>query len=244
MFIPMESKRHILERGQTRTVTQIHKTDPILFAALRFFLYCLVMAGILLCMVWDVRHSPRELLFSEHSLLEYMQEGILLLISVLCVLIGRFDKNNGPLAHLLGGAAIIAFIRELDFFFDEYLFDGAWQLLVSIAFCIIFLKLYPLRNKLRANINDFITRPSFGIIVSGFMTVFVFSRLFGWKGVWQAIMEEHYIRVVKNAAEEGTELLGFLLILIGAVELFLEIVIKKPQCREEDETGFMGSSLS
>jgi len=36
-------------------------------------------------------------------------------------------------------------------------------------------------------------------------------------------MEEGYIRSVKNAAEEGLELLGYLLIFMSAIEFFITI---------------------
>ena len=58
-------------------------------------------------------------------------------------------------------------------------------------------------------------------MMAGFITTFVFSRLFGRSIFWQAVMEEQYFRSVKNAAEEGTELLGYGLMLIGAIEYFI-----------------------
>ena len=41
------------------------------------------------------------------------------------------------------------------------------------------------------------------------LIVLVFSRLFGMHQLWQHLMLDGYNRVVKNIAEEGTELLGY-----------------------------------
>ena len=56
--------------------------------------------------------------------------------------------------------------------------------------------------------------------MSGFITLFVFSRMFGRKVLWKAIMDDKFLRVVKDAAEECTELFGYLLIVFAAIEYY------------------------
>lgn len=68
---------------------------------------------------------------------------------------------------------------------------------------------------------EFIKRPEFGILLCGFLTVFVFSRLFGCRILWESVMGDGYMRCVKNAVEEGVELLGYLFIGIASVEYYL-----------------------
>ena len=63
-----------------------------------------------------------------------------------------------------------------------------------------------------------------GYFLSGTLILFVFSRLYGTKGLWKALMEDGYMRTVKNASEETIETLGFVWILIGAVEFYLFLV--------------------
>ncbi|MDX1556111.1 MAG: hypothetical protein R3212_08800, partial [Xanthomonadales bacterium] len=62
------------------------------------------------------------------------------------------------------------------------------------------------------------------LLVQLFLVLLVFSRLFGRASFWQSVMGEDYLRVVKNIAEEGTELLGYGLIAIAAVELLVVVV--------------------
>lgn len=54
-------------------------------------------------------------------------------------------------------------------------------------------------------------------MASGFLVVLVFSRLFGIHALWQHLMLGDYNRVVKNMAEEGTELLGYGLCWLASV---------------------------
>ncbi|CAH0492334.1 unnamed protein product [Peronospora farinosa] len=58
---------------------------------------------------------------------------------------------------------------------------------------------------------------SWPVMASGFLVVLVFSRLFGIHALWQHLMLGDYNRVVKNMAEEGTELLGYGLCWLASV---------------------------
>jgi len=59
-----------------------------------------------------------------------------------------------------------------------------------------------------------------GTLCSGFGMVFVFSRLFGMRRNWEAILSSEMsittIRSVRRLAEEGTELAGYALIFVAA----------------------------
>ena len=45
----------------------------------------------------------------------------------------------------------------------------------------------------------------------------VYSRLLGMGAIWEGLLAEQYLRVFKNAVEETTELLGYVLIAAAAV---------------------------
>lgn len=65
----------------------------------------------------------------------------------------------------------------------------------------------------RATSNSWqnIPNPRYGILLSGLLAVLVFSRLFGMQVLWHDITEHGYMRVVKNAVEEGSESFGYML---------------------------------
>jgi hypothetical protein len=198
--------------------------DTIGKTALRFFLYALGMGALGMCLTLEVRYFPRDLQFSEHSLIEPLQEIILFIAALTGFAAARADRSRKAVGLILGGAALCAFIREMDFFFDAYVFDGMWQTLVTVVLLVTGYKVYQLRSTLGSVLTDFINRPCFGIIVSGFMSVFIYSRIFGRGALWHAIMGEQFIRVAKNAAEEGSELAGYYLIYVGVLEYLLFIL--------------------
>ena len=57
--------------------------------------------------------------------------------------------------------------------------------------------------------------------------VLAFSRLFGRGSFWEAVMGDSYMRLVKNIAEEGTELMGYALLVIAAVEFLWQVLSQK-----------------
>ncbi len=63
--------------------------------------------------------------------------------------------------------------------------------------------------------------PWYGILLSGLLAVLVFSRLFGMQVLWHAILEHGYMRVVKNAVEEGSESFGYMLCLAASLGYYI-----------------------
>ena len=157
--------------------------------------------------------------YSEYSLTEWLEIGFSLLSGLIFLTVARIDRILRPVAAMLAALCCVMFIREADFFLDERVFDGAWQLLVTGVLLAISLYLWRQKAPIAKSIETYARQPSAGIFLSGFLVLFVFSRLFGRESFWQAVMGEGYMRVVKNIAEEGTELLGYGLILIAALEL-------------------------
>lgn len=193
--------------------------------ALRFFVYTLLVGAVALCVTWEAKYGSAEHLFSEDSILEYLQVLALLFTALAAHMAGQWSKPRVALSSLLVGAACIACIREFDFALDRYIFDGAWQLMACITAFIAISRTWQHKADLKAAVCDFMGRPSFGMMSAGFFTVFVFSRLIGRQVFWQAVMGDGYMRVVKNAVEESTELLGYTLILIGSLEFLRDALM-------------------
>jgi len=192
---------------------------------LRFIFYGLYLLGLSQLIFLDAMESV-EMKFHENSWTERLQVFHLFLIAIVFILAGKKSPGKRSLVWLLAGAASIAIIREFDSFLDGYVFDGAWQTLALSAFLLIVYKVYHQRKAVVPAIDEFSAHPSFGMCLAGFLTTFVFSRMFGRGIFWQAVMEENYIRSVKNAAEESVELLGYALILFAALEYLRMIHLK------------------
>jgi len=155
---------------------------------------------------------------SEFSIVEIIQLMILL---ACCFLMGWVAQNNlaqRPLAILFGGLALVFMIRELHYFFDQYITDNLWQVLAGI--CGALLIAYSYRHLKRLNIALARIWPSPGLtlIFAGAVILFAFSILVGHEPFWQAMLGDAYARIIKLAVEEFIELIGYLLWLIGTIE--------------------------
>ncbi|VFQ46388.1 hypothetical protein [Desulfoluna butyratoxydans] len=188
----------------------------------RYFFYAFLAGAMALCITWEALNTPSAYLFGEDSLLEALQVAALFFTMVCAWTAGHRDPSPNPVATMLVGAAAMAGIREFDFCLDRYLFDGGWQVLVCFTALLTAASVYRDRETLLDSLHGFAGKPSFGLMVGGFVTVFVFSRLFGRQVLWRGIMGDGYMPVVKTAVEEGTELLGYTLIFIGSLEFLRE----------------------
>lgn len=193
---------------------------PILGAGIRVIIYAALIVGAVLIIHQDANMVIDGLKFSEQSYTEYLQEIMLLVTGILFLIAGFRQPKVQGLTALLAGFALTAFIREFDWLLDEIV-HGFWKYPAFALLGAFSFGAYRKRETLASSIKELLTMPSWGILLSGFLTVFVFSRLFGKGTFWQALMEDNFIRSAKNAVEEGTELLGYTLLLIAAAEYLL-----------------------
>ena len=182
-------------------------------------LYLLLVAGVCQLISIEGYSQLTESIYGEASLTENMQIAFSGICCLLFLVAARMSQKLRPAAVMLAALTGMMLIRESDAFLDKNVFDGAWQTLVVVVLfaTAIFLKKQP--DPIKPSIEAFIRLPSAGMLMSGFLVTIVISRLFGRRSFWEAVMGEGYMRVVKNIVEEGTELVGYSLILIAAVEL-------------------------
>ena len=155
---------------------------------------------------------------SEYSPIELIQPLILAVCTLLMVWISRIYPPQRTLARVFGGLAIIFFVRELDYFFDRFLVDNLWQVLIVITGAILIV--YAARNRRRLRIALIRIWPSTGLalLFAGAVILFAFVSLVGHEPLWQSILGGDYKRVIKLAVEEFIELIGYFLFLIGSIE--------------------------
>jgi hypothetical protein len=192
---------------------------PFLFV--RAFAYMLFVAGLVYLVTLEGYRMGAASEYSEYSTTEFLESGLAILGALILLLVARIQADLKPVSAMLAALFCMMFIREADFFLDEQVFDGAWQLLVLAVLVFITFYLWKQNGSISESIKAFARQPSAGIFLSGFLALFVFSRLFGRESFWQAVMGEGYMRVVKNIAEEGTEVLGYGLLTIAAMELLV-----------------------
>lgn len=159
--------------------------------------------------------------FDERSFTEWGQEFAVIGILLVFTGIGYWHAEKLPLAILGGGLSLMVLIREYNNFFKAHFFQGAWPTLVALTGIVTVYLILKRRENFIPSLADFLASPAFGLVLSGLLTTFIFSRLFGLPYIWRALLKENYTRPVIRAAEEGTELLGYLFMFLGVLEYAL-----------------------
>lgn len=204
-------------------------TILVFWALLRILLYGLIIAGMVELIRLDGMEPNAE--FGEDSFSEWAQEISLMVMALAFFWVGKKFPEKSALTIALTGMALMGLIREYNNFFQEYLFVGAWTTLLLITGIVTAYLVYKRRHMLIPAITDFIQRSSFGLMVAGFLTIVVFSRLFGLPSFWEPIMGDTFMRPVMRVAEEGTELLGYTILMLGALEYAVSVWQQQKKAR-------------
>ena len=178
-----------------------------------FVLSGLVCFAILGCIYLDLTIYKGVL---ERRFVECAQEVSLLMSTLIFLYLASRKKYSG--LWLVGGFLGCMFIRELDCVFDK-VFHGAW---IYVALLVASLCVYKAWcagiEKTVYTLADFMKNKAFAKMSCGLLIVLVYSRLIGYKPLWHLVMKKHYLRSVKTIVEEGTELFGYSIIFLAAVE--------------------------
>lgn len=143
-------------------------------------------------------------------------ESVLAVIVLVHLLLARKYAHLRYSNILIGGFFLAMLIRELDGLFD-LLSHGSWVWFALLATAgSLVLPLRHLRQTL-SQLAEYTRTPYYGMMISGLLAILVFSRLFGMHGLWYAVLEENYARVVKNTVEEGSESFGYMLCLTATL---------------------------
>jgi hypothetical protein len=192
--------------------------------ALRVIIYSLLMFGLAEAVRFDALFPMEEGYFGEISMVEILQEIILVVLFVFYVVFGFKFREIQPVANILSLFFLISFIREFNFLIEFWIYPALLVLAVIVWLVVRDFK------KLKPATQIFFSYPASAWFFSGFLVTYIFSRLFGRSKFWLLIYDESNYRLAKAATEEGIELLGDALMLIGAIELiFVLLALKKEE---------------
>lgn len=177
-------------------------------------------------------HPEDSLGTSEYSPVEIIQPGILVICGLLYAWVAHNCPSQRPIAFLFGGMALAFAIRELDFFFDRYIADNFWQMLIAVIAALVIAYTYRHRRRFRIAWLRMWPSPGLTLLFAGACIMFSFSLLVGHEPLWQAILGTDYHRVIKIAVEEFIELSAYFLWLIGTIEYTYQaaaVAMREPQ---------------
>ncbi|KGK40864.1 hypothetical protein LH51_19095 [Nitrincola sp. A-D6] len=192
-------------------------------AALSFLILVLGMLWAPVAVLLDVEiivHGMPELSATEIS------QGSALLLSTLLMytMVIKLPSQRGFLL-LVAGLFLSMFLRELDYLFDK-ISHGFWKYPVACVVLLTFALAALFRKSVVPAMAEATRSVPFAYILAGLAVVLFFSRVFGTGSFWEAILDAganvEAPALVKNAVQEGLELLGYVLVLYGSVLFFLQ----------------------
>ncbi|MUI53040.1 hypothetical protein [Aliivibrio fischeri] len=200
----------------------------ISFKFINFFFLLVLVSMPVLVIRYDVLVLQNTI--SEQSATEYVEQ-LLLLASVLSfAYIGWDNAAYRRASFLIAAFFSCMLIREFDAFFDNLVYHGFWAVpAITVALIAIGYGLTD-RNNVLLGLSKMMKQSHFPVLCLGLAILLVFSRLFGMGDMWQQVMGDGYLRVVKNMVEEGSELLGYTVIFYASINyVFSYIRIPKRQ---------------
>ena len=186
-----------------------------LFVVIRVIAYSLIMFGVAQGIFFDAAHPLEDGYFGEISIMEIGQEIILFILFVVYLVLGFKWLEIQPVSNLVSLFFLMSFIREFNFLIDKWIFP---VLVVFVFFMWLIIRDF---KKIKEATIQFFSVPASSWFLSGFLITYIFSRLFGRSKFWQLLYHDESYRLAKAASEEGLELMGDTIMLIGAIEFLI-----------------------
>jgi hypothetical protein len=171
----------------------------------------------------EFTHPGDTLGTSEFSPIELLQPFLLIVCGLLYGWVALHYPSQRPIAFGFGGLALTFSIRELDFFLDRYIVDNFWQVMVALVSALVITYTYRHRKRFRIAWLRLWPSPGLTLLFAGTVIQFAFALLVGHEPLWMAILGDDYLRIVKLAAEEFIELIGYFLWTIGTIEYVFQV---------------------
>lgn len=157
----------------------------------------------------------------ELGIVEITQTLVLLAIVVLNSILIKVAKPFRGGIILVIGFFTTLLIREQDAFLDK-ICHGFWIVPALIATAIAFFFAWRYRWTIRDGLMNIRNNHHFPALTLGLFLLLGFSRVFGNKAIWKTICTSEHLPA-KHAAEEGTELMAYSILMYWAICYFLDI---------------------
>ena len=201
------------------------------FIALRIVFYALLIFGIAEGIAFDAAHPFGESYFGENTFTEISQEIILFILFLFYLMLGFKWRNIQPVSNLVSLFFLLSFIREFNFLAISWVYPA---LIVFVGFIGLFIRDF---KKIKKSCIQFFSVPASSWFLSGFLITYVFSRLMGRSKFWRLMYSEENYRLAKAATEEGIELLGNTIMLIGAIEFLFYFLNRKKNASSDSDNS-------
>lgn len=188
----------------------------ILTGFAQFLFGAILSAGIYYLYNFSLEHP-----IAIENWIENFQELFLVLGSTAFAIAARRNPNYAGGLWLISGFCAALFIRELDALFD-LIRHGFWKYVLIAYLCVLAaIVVRAGRETILPGLANFISSRSFMLMLPAVVIILVYSRLYGFKGLWLHFSACGNWGDFKSFSEEATELLGYTLLLCSALHYSL-----------------------
>ncbi|MCS2169261.1 transporter [Scandinavium sp. TWS1a] len=199
-----------------------------------YILLAAVLASAVLFGLWLDVHVLQDKL-GEISVTETLQAGMLAMIIVIHFKLVNDSAFMRNCNLLIGGFFLAMLIRELDGLFD-LISHGSWVWFALFSSIIVIAYTARQHRRTLAELSRYPLTPYYGMMISGLLCILVFSRLFGMHSLWESVLGDEYLRVVKNMVEEGAESFGYTLCLTSSIAYYFYQLRSERSLNEQPPT--------
>lgn len=185
----------------------------ILISLTQFFGLALLAALPTAIVMLDVMWLGNNI--GEESLTEAAQSLTLVLVIATFVYIVAKHEDKRPFTYMALGLFISMLFREHDFMLNKMI-DNLWEACVALTVITVVILARRTGKPFAPVFAAYLKSPAARIMAVALVLLVVHSRLFGMGVLWRTVLDDGYVRTVKNAMEEGTELLAYLMIFYAA----------------------------
>lgn len=158
---------------------------------------------------------------NELGIVEITQTLVLLSIVVLTSILIKVAESLRGGIILVTGFFSTLLIREQDAFLDK-IYHGFWLVPALVVTAIALFFAWRYRWTIRDGLMYIRNNHHFPALTLGLFLLLGFSRVFGNKAIWKTICTTEFFPA-KHAAEEGTELMAYAILLYWAITYFLDV---------------------
>lgn len=180
---------------------------------LEFLALALVMISVPLIVRFDLVVLGTTL--NEQSATEYSHNIALTLAFILFAAGARKHADKRGYLVIVAGLLFTMVIREHDATLDQ-IDHGFWKYPAALTIIVTAVLAWKNRDTLRDPFLDHFESRSFAYFLTGLFVLLFFSRLFGSSVFLKDALDEHYAPWIKTIIQESAELLGYLILLMGA----------------------------
>ena len=201
--------------------TAAASSHALFFIIVRFAVYTGGILTLTACLPAAVGSAGPEI-FRENGPVEFIQLGLLACAIVFFVMVAMRCRHFREFAIFCAALCGFVIFRELDALLDDMIPVIGWKigyLVLLFGATVVFRG----RSRFLLQLRQFVQLRAFAVLWAAFIIAVPFAQLVGHGAFLEAFMGADYTGNYKRIIEEVGELVGYLVIVMGALETFLQL---------------------